>query len=130
MRLVMILNEDADNSGASEAGDRTVRTNRTGNAAYVQVTFTMGEQYQPNLDSGGLVPLDSVRAGMGTFFDDVNLAGGLEHLCVEYVEANATIDESFGLTGYTGGKDTYNTLVGQTCGPQSAICASPTSVPD
>jgi len=130
MRLVMILNEDADNSGASEAGDRTVRTNRTGNAAYVQVTFTMGEQYQPNLDSGGLVPLDSVRAGMGTFFDDVNLASGLEHLCVEYVEANATIDESFGLTGYTGGKDTYNTLVGQTCSPQSAMCASPTSVPD
>jgi len=133
MRLVQVLKEDADFSGDSESADRTVRTNTAGNAAYVQVTFTMGPQYQPN-ESGGLIPLDSVRAGMGTFFDEVNAAGKLEHLCQEYDDA--TDNETIGLT-YDGGsgnsrgeKGTYNLLVGQPCGPQASMCASPDTVPD
>jgi len=143
MRLVQILDEDADFSGDAvdtngngddEAADRTVRTDTAGNAAYVQVTFTMGPQYQPNMQSGGLIPLDSVRAGMGTFFDEVNAAGKLEHLCQEYDDA--TDNEAIGLT-YDGGsgnsrgeKGTYNLLVGQPCGPQASMCASPDTVPD
>eukprot|EP00961_Rhodomonas_salina_P293584 3933878-Rhodomonas_salina.3 len=87
MRLVMVLNEDADFSGSpvdgmgngdSQAGNRTVRTSREADAAYVQVTFTMGSQYQPNLPAG-LIPLDSVRVGLGTFFDDADAAGDMKH---------------------------------------------------
>eukprot|EP00961_Rhodomonas_salina_P080561 1083852-Rhodomonas_salina.1 len=62
----MIYTEDTDFSGEtpgmgdSESTDRTVRTDSTGNANYVQVTFTMGPQYQPNtLGGSDLIPLDS-----------------------------------------------------------------------
>eukprot|EP00961_Rhodomonas_salina_P269592 3642214-Rhodomonas_salina.1 len=128
MRLISIYNQDIDFSGLDEAANRTIRTDSSGNANYVQVTFTMGQQYAPNPDSGGLIPLDSVRAGRGTFFDLTTL----EHLCVMYDEGNATAGDKIGLTGLAAEAEItiFDAMLDQDCGPRSSMCVSPTSVPD
>eukprot|EP00961_Rhodomonas_salina_P058840 790430-Rhodomonas_salina.1 len=125
--LIAIYTQDINFSGLDEASNRTVRTNSSGNANYVQVTFTMGATYSPNPDSGGLIPMDSVRAGRGTFFSTTTL----EHLCDMYDEGNDTEGgDNVGLSGYTDEIFAFNQMVQQACGPKSAMCASPTSVPD
>eukprot|EP00961_Rhodomonas_salina_P222434 3007971-Rhodomonas_salina.2 len=126
MRLISIYNQDMDFSGLDEAADRTVRTDPSGNANYVQVTFTMGDQYQPNPLSGGLIPLDSVRAGRGTFISGTSL----EHLCVMYTEGNATAGDNIGLPSHADDISIFNDMLEQPCGPRSKMCVSPTSVPD
>eukprot|EP00961_Rhodomonas_salina_P160639 2163074-Rhodomonas_salina.2 len=94
MRLVMVYKEDRNFFGGSAGNDndlenqnRTVRTDPDNNMCYVQVTFTLGAQYEP-IESG-LIPLDSVRAGKGTFFSDVDTAdptadGDMTHVCAAY----------------------------------------------
>eukprot|EP00961_Rhodomonas_salina_P101647 1367359-Rhodomonas_salina.3 len=128
MRLISIYNQDIDFSGLNESADRTVRTDSSGNANYVQVTFTMGAQYAPNLVSGGLIPLDSVRAGRGTFISGTTL----EHLCMEYTEGNATAGDDIGLTGYADDIQIFNDMLDQPsgCAPRSNMCVSPETVPD
>jgi hypothetical protein len=42
MRLVAVYEEDTDFSGADESGLTTVRTDKTGAAHFIQVTFTLG----------------------------------------------------------------------------------------
>eukprot|EP00961_Rhodomonas_salina_P195074 2633713-Rhodomonas_salina.2 len=90
----------------------------------------MGAQYQPNTQSGGLIPLDSVRAGRGTFFDTVDANGEMVHLCSIYAAANATQDVGLTYDALSGPKGELDRLVGQPCGPQASMCSSPTSVPD
>jgi len=139
MRLVSVLIEDSDFSGDqdsngngdSQSGNRTVRTSGAGDAVYVQVTFTMGSQYQPNRLSGGLVPLDSVRAGLGTFFAGVDSAGRMEHVCDGYYDSMLDSD-NLGLT-YNANQDTkenFEKRIAQPCGPKSNMCLSPESTPD
>jgi len=143
MRLVTIYKADTDfsgtggSTGAAAGGTNddestldTVRTDSEGNVCYVQVTFTMGAQYQPI--ETGLIPLDSVRAGRGTFLADLAppasgplQTGDFTHVCDGYFTAS-----NVGVTGYTVDKTTFTNQVGQPCGPQSQMCASPTSVPD
>eukprot|EP00961_Rhodomonas_salina_P129035 1738629-Rhodomonas_salina.1 len=113
LRLVAVYKEDSDFSGADESDARTVRTNSSLAAHYVQVTFTMGSQYDINSNSD-LIPLDSVRAGSGTFFDDA----GMLHRCSEWG------DSSFPE------KDLFISRLGQACGPAAAMCTSPESVAD
>eukprot|EP00961_Rhodomonas_salina_P119278 1605065-Rhodomonas_salina.2 len=43
----------------------------------------MGSKYDVN-DNAGLIPLDSVRAGKGIFFDDDDL----EHKCLQYTDGS------------------------------------------
>eukprot|EP00961_Rhodomonas_salina_P250512 3386614-Rhodomonas_salina.2 len=118
MRLVTILEEDkvfsgvstgtgmsGDANGDDQAESRTVRTNTTGNVNYVQVTFTLGSKYTVNNNpiadkyESGLIPLDSVRAGRGTFFDTTTK----EHVCQEYEEAE-DISDNNQLVGLTAGR--------------------------
>eukprot|EP00961_Rhodomonas_salina_P044811 601704-Rhodomonas_salina.1 len=74
LRLVEVLVQDEDWSGGvwdgsndAEERNRTVRTSREDNVAYLQVTFTLAPKYGvnnfPNTDkyTSGLIPLDSVR---------------------------------------------------------------------
>mmetsp|Transcript_3764 Transcript_3764/g.5560 ORF Transcript_3764/g.5560 Transcript_3764/m.5560 type:complete len:186 (+) Transcript_3764:2653-3210(+) len=84
MRLVSVYTEERDCWGAGESGDseRTVRTNSTNAANYVQVTFTLGSKYGVK-DKSGLIPLDSVRAGRGRLLTDAEAGGNLQHKCVE-----------------------------------------------
>jgi len=117
MRLISIYTQDVDFSGLDEAANRTVRTDSSGNANYVQVTFTMGAQYQPNPLSGGLIPLDSVRAGRGTFIDQTSL----EHLCTMYSEGNATAGDHIGLTDHADYISIFDDMLAQPCGPKSAM---------
>ena len=124
LRLIQVLLEDDDFSGLDEAANRTVRTDTSGNAAYVQVTFTMGSKYSPNPESGGLIPLDSVRAGRSTFFDNSEM----QHLCTVYDDAADT--GAIGLSGLTGEKQTFDGLINQGCGPKVQMCISPNTVPD
>jgi len=144
MRLVTIYKVDNDFSGtgastgagAGEVNDDeatavSVRTNSTGNVCYVQVTFTMGSQYRPNTLSGGLIPLDSVRAGKGTFFDDVNTGtptsdGDLTHVCDGY----PTTSGSVGVYGFEVAKSTLTGRLAQDCAPQASMCVTPADVPD
>jgi len=128
LRLVAVYEEDGDLSGASEATNRTVRTNPEGAASYVQITFTLGSQYQPNMASGGLIPVDSVRAGTGTFFDEVDEAGGMQQVCSVFDAAPPSAE--VGLAGYSDAKSKFMGLVGQGCGPQASMCTTPGSLPD
>jgi len=92
MRLVTVYKEDVvfggeseDNTDPTKAFDTNFyQTSDEGSADYVQVTFTMGDQYSPNPIGmpfdGGLIPLNSVRAGKGAFFDD----DVMEHKCLDY----------------------------------------------
>jgi len=123
LRLVQVLIEDADFSGQNESAIDTVRTATADNAAYLQVTFTLGSKYSPNTLSGGLIPLDSVRAGRSQFFDD----SAMEHLCSAYTNDSVKL---IGLTGLTGAKDTFDDRIGQGCGPKASMCQSPTALPD
>lgn len=113
MRLVAIYNEDRDFSGVAEATNVTVCTDSSNAANYVQVTFTLGKKYGVN-ENAGLIPLDSVRAGNGVFFD----TAALTHKCLEW----------------TGGSfprvDDFNQTLLQECGPSASMCASPASLPD
>eukprot|EP00961_Rhodomonas_salina_P232293 3138259-Rhodomonas_salina.1 len=73
----------------------------------------MGSKYDVN-DNAGLIPLDSVRAGKGTFFEDDDL----EHKCVQYTDGSFPEVASF------------NGSLLQDCAPAAAMCVSPASVPD
>eukprot|EP00961_Rhodomonas_salina_P182818 2468288-Rhodomonas_salina.1 len=83
LRLVAVYDEDTDpTETVAENGDRTSRTNSTGAAHYVQITFTLGAQYEAI--ETGLIPLDSVRVGQGTlmasaFEDKARTVPGMTH---------------------------------------------------
>eukprot|EP00961_Rhodomonas_salina_P231811 3131790-Rhodomonas_salina.2 len=149
MRLVTILWEDdnfagdttgtgmtGDANGDDESTERTVRTATTDNVNYVQVTFTLGSQYKvnnnPNADKyeSGLIPLDSVRVGRGTFFD----SSTMEHVCQEYELAeDDLVDDTSQMVGLAVGrvkKSDFDDALAQPCGPSSSMCASPSSIPD
>eukprot|EP00961_Rhodomonas_salina_P217850 2943917-Rhodomonas_salina.1 len=91
MRLVTVYKEDVNFGGETEDGDAFknfgtdfYQTSDKDSADYVQVTFTMGDQYSPNMNGapwdGGLIPLNSVRAGKGDFFNDDVMV----HKCFDY----------------------------------------------
>eukprot|EP00287_Rhodomonas_sp_CCMP768_P025242 CAMPEP_0202852928 /NCGR_PEP_ID=MMETSP1389-20130828/90220_1 /ASSEMBLY_ACC=CAM_ASM_000865 /TAXON_ID=302021 /ORGANISM="Rhodomonas sp., Strain CCMP768" /LENGTH=604 /DNA_ID=CAMNT_0049531463 /DNA_START=38 /DNA_END=1850 /DNA_ORIENTATION=- len=113
LRLVTIYKEDADFSGSAESGATTVRTDSADPADYIQVTFTLGSQYNVNTNDG-LIPLSSVRAGKGTFFDSTTL----DHKCTEYTEDTFL------------NKTTFELRRLQSCAPSAAMCSSPSSIPD
>eukprot|EP00286_Rhodomonas_abbreviata_P019716 CAMPEP_0181309238 /NCGR_PEP_ID=MMETSP1101-20121128/11908_1 /TAXON_ID=46948 /ORGANISM="Rhodomonas abbreviata, Strain Caron Lab Isolate" /LENGTH=1439 /DNA_ID=CAMNT_0023415711 /DNA_START=17 /DNA_END=4336 /DNA_ORIENTATION=+ len=122
MRLVAIYLEDKDFSGADESTDRTVRTDKANAAHYVQVTFTLGAQYDVNTNSG-LIPLDSVRAGEGAFLDEAPL----QHKCMQWATSAGDVSSSYSFDGYS----TFASRLGQTsCAPAATMCSSPASIPD
>jgi len=144
MRLVQILWEDDDFSGEqdsngmgdSEAADRTVRTATSDNMVYIQVTFTLGDKFNvnsnPNNDifSSGLIPLDSVRVGLGTFLAEVEAADEMEHTCQTYAAGNSTTLIGLSYEGTQPEKGRFNDALEQPCAPQSTMCASPSDIPD
>eukprot|EP00961_Rhodomonas_salina_P269453 3640498-Rhodomonas_salina.4 len=79
----------------------------------MQVTFTVGPQYDIN-ENSGLIPLDSVRAGKGTFFSQ----GGLVHKCMDYTDGSFADVAAF------------NASLLQPCAPGASMCVSPASIPD
>eukprot|EP00286_Rhodomonas_abbreviata_P019523 CAMPEP_0181303338 /NCGR_PEP_ID=MMETSP1101-20121128/8501_1 /TAXON_ID=46948 /ORGANISM="Rhodomonas abbreviata, Strain Caron Lab Isolate" /LENGTH=1216 /DNA_ID=CAMNT_0023408897 /DNA_START=61 /DNA_END=3711 /DNA_ORIENTATION=- len=112
LRLVSIYEEDADfGEDSSEFSDRSTRTNSSNAADYLQVTFTLGTQYQPI--ETGLIPIDSVRAGQGTFYSE----DSMEHKCKSYTQNE-----------FPGRFDTL--LQTQTCAPAATMCENPASIPD
>lgn len=123
LRLVAVYKEDNDFSGVDESANRTVRTDSSGAAHYVQVTFTLGSKYGVNNNSG-LIPLDSVRAGRGAFLSQVENAGGMHQKCVEYTSTPANAFDSWDTVSLFGAS-----LV-QDCGPASVMCTSPKFIPD
>jgi len=128
MRLVAVYNEDANRQEDADAvQDRTTRTDASNAAHYVQVTFTVGPQYEPNQNSG-LIPLDSVLAGQGEFMSNPTQDGetaGMMHACDMWAEDTfpqksvfeARIPELDGRTT-------------QLCAPAATMCASPLSLAD
>jgi len=93
LRLVTVYKEDVVFGGETEDGIDPMKvfgtnfyqTSSEESADYLQVTFTMGSQYSPNMNGapfdGGLIPLASVLAGKGTFASDAEM----EHKCVRYM---------------------------------------------
>jgi len=120
LRLVAVYNQDTDFSEtSSEQGDRTTRTVATGAAHYVQVTFTLGAQYQPI--ETGLVPSDSVRVSKGTFISSAATLDTEMHACQLYkdgsLEEQTTLDERLDLAV-------------QPCGPGAVMCENPAQITD
>jgi len=132
MRLVSILWEDTDFSGDSESASRTVRTDSSANVNYVQVTFTLGEKYSvnnfPNDDkyTSGLIPLDSVRVGRGTFLETTTM----EQTCSTFARGTDSTDVALSYAGIAVTKKDFTDAVAQDCAPQATMCASPAEVPD
>eukprot|EP00961_Rhodomonas_salina_P022941 307656-Rhodomonas_salina.1 len=128
--------------GDDEATDSMVRTDAADNINYLQVrmppclrrslnpgcvTFTLGSQYgvndDPNDDpfSSGLIPLNSVRVGRGTFLDDVEAAGQMLQTCSVYAAGGDTTLVGLGAyAGKTVKKSDFNLAVEQECAAQSA----------
>ena len=69
----------------------------------MQVTFTLGSQYEVNINSG-LIQLESVGSSEGTFFDDA----ALEFMCEKL---NAAPGHTFP------NKSTFVSSFSQTCAP-------------
>jgi len=121
LRLVAIYAEDTDpTETVDENGIRTSRTNSSGAAHYVQVTFTLGAQYQPI--ETGLIPLDSVRVGKGGFFQSAEPS--FLHPCSLYAANSpafprATFDSRLPQTDGS-----------QACAPRAAMCVNPATIPD
>lgn len=144
LRLVEVLVQDEDWSGGvwdgsndAEERNRTVRTSREDNVAYLQVTFTLAPKYGvnnfPNTDkyTSGLIPLDSVRVAHGRFAEEATF----HQACQEYelLEDSPDGDNGtigLGYVGRTIRKGTFDDMVKQPCGPVSRMCKSPSSIPD
>lgn len=127
LRLVTVFLQDADvsDAGNGAATSDFIETSSADSADYVQVTFTLGSKYGVNAGASEdsddeLIPSSSVRAGQGTFFDDVDAdagASGMVHKCVEY--AQGSFDAAFD-----------SRLNDQDCSPAAAMCVSPESIAD
>jgi hypothetical protein len=130
MRLVEILQQDVDFSGESESNVTSVRTDRADNVNYVQVTFTMGDKYNVNTENiadvynNGLIPLNSVRAGLGTFLDSTSMY----QTCTRYQDSEPNVGLSG--AGKPINKTVFNQALDQPCAPASSMCVSPSDVPD
>jgi len=122
LRLVAIYDEDTDpTESEAENGDRSSRTNSTLAAHYLQVTFTLGTQYQPNQNSG-IIPLDSVRVGKGEFYTSPE--SGFTHTCSLYTSNSPDFP-----------RETFDSRLpqpdgSQSCAPPAVMCHSPPSTPD
>jgi hypothetical protein len=131
MRLVTVYKQDIDFSDDGDGlNNRTLQTDESNAADYVQVTFTMGPQY--NADQSGtipqLIPTDGVRAGRGMFYESTTM----EHKCMQYNGASG-YDVFDGVEQINGAsrKDTFVARMGQaSCAPAATMCKSPESVPD
>lgn len=121
LRLVAVYSQD-DNLLAETQG-RTGRTDPKDAAQYVQVTFTLGEQYGVNNNSG-LIPLTSVRAGEGRRFSDATL----KHVCLDW----AAGEDGGGGSDFkpNGTKALFDSRLTQPCASSAPMCQSPTSIPD
>jgi hypothetical protein len=119
LRLVEILEQDLDNTDDA-ATDDFVRTARGNVAQYVQVTFTLGSQYEVKNNGMDLIPRDSVRAGKGVFASSANMF----HRCEQYSEQNVPGPDS-------GNKyQDFEERLGQDCAPDAQMCVSPSDIPD
>ena len=131
LRLVSVLEKD-EVLGEEEGAATAVRTNRTSRedaADYLQVTFTLGSKYEPMaVGEGGLIPLDSVRVGQGTFFDSLQTQASVYHACVEYTTPAA---ENGVFDGATKALFDSRFTGSQTeCAPAATMCKSPAATPD
>jgi hypothetical protein len=134
LRLVEVLLQDQDNTDDA-ATDDFVRTADTEPAHYVQVTFTLGSQYQVKKNGLDLIPYDSVRAGKGAFSRDANMF----HRCVQYLD-DQTVPDLGGANKYQAFVDRLqgrvaNPVLGtvakpQKCAPAATMCVSPSDIPD
>jgi len=134
MRLVETYLQDTDNTDDAPT-DRFVRNDRAVKAQFVQVTFTLGEQYgiKPGFDP---IPLDSVRVQRGNFLAE----GTMHHACLDYTSGTYTdsrsgYDSMFPATPLESSyenpdntvtvKENFEYIVGQSCGPTSQMCRNP-----
>jgi hypothetical protein len=127
LRLVEVYNEDTVRQEFGDAlEDRTSRTSSAGAAQYLQVTFTLNSpNFQPDTWETGspkIIPLNSVRIGKGTFFEEDDM----HHACVEFTAPTA------GNSVFTSQQDVsdFQDLIAQDCAPNTNMCANPTSIPD
>jgi hypothetical protein len=122
LRLVTVYQSDVDFANGDsdyEESQRTQRQSTAGHADYVQVTFTLNDdKYSPNRNTG-LIPLNSVRAGQGTFASNTDMI----HKCLEY-------DGVRGYPSPASWRGDFDDKIGQTCGPQAQMCQNPYNIPD
>jgi len=134
LRLVTVYEQDTDFSdGSGEVSQDLIATSSSLSADYIQVTFTLSSQIDINQNSG-LIPLDSVRVGKGTFLDDVNLdpsANGMVHKCTDYntPRVNTTLFPALPEWAFDQ-KPTFDARMSQDCSPSAPMCTSPSSIPD
>jgi len=130
LRLVEVLKADA--TLGETQGQQDTRTNRTSTVApahYLQVTFTLGTQYEPmgaGTAESEIIPLDSVRVGKGGRFSSQTTQDTMYHACTEYTnpaEAGNTVFDQDTI-------DTFKSRFDADCAPAAAMCVNPTSIPD
>lgn len=92
-------------------------TDDTKQAQYVQVTFTMGNEYAVPEDFP-LIPLESVWVGKGVIADSATM----EHACETWTELTKDSTETV--------MSEFETWMEQDCAPTSSMCSSPSSAPD
>mmetsp|Transcript_8825 Transcript_8825/g.14171 ORF Transcript_8825/g.14171 Transcript_8825/m.14171 type:complete len:1413 (-) Transcript_8825:110-4348(-) len=155
LRLIEIYDTTTDenqiltNDGTGQA-PTTAQMSSAGAANYLQVTFVIdSDKYEPfqtpignpadgvfapeDYDSG-LIPMTSVRVGQGVFIDTI---ADKTYNCLDYLEthkaaASSQYADLLSDAWTKAGVDKFDELVGQSCGPGTAVqfCKSPTAVPD
>jgi len=129
LRLVSILEEDTATADADtvETASDSIFTDGTDSAVYVQVTFTLGSKYRPN-ENEGLIPLTSVRTGVGTFFSEVD--SGMAHSCAQWAKGaagwtTASAYPSFDSYASFAEQTTFESRLAQPCAPGASMCQGP-----
>lgn len=123
VRLIAVYNEDTDFSeNSSEQTKDFSRTDSTAAAHYMQVTFTIGAQYQPI--ETGIIPLDSVLISKGDFIASANTVASRFHACSQYTDGTFTDKTTFD-------SRFPDDIAGtQSCAPDAIMCNNPASTPD
>mmetsp|Transcript_47566 Transcript_47566/g.97251 ORF Transcript_47566/g.97251 Transcript_47566/m.97251 type:complete len:1470 (+) Transcript_47566:139-4548(+) len=119
MRLVSVYQADTslDETDAENA-ERSYRTSSDAKADYVQVTFTLGDQYSPI--ETDLIPLDSVLVAKGVFADSTATELTRFHACSDF-------DQEVSPFASDG---TFMDRFEQDCAPNAQMCDNPTTIPD
>jgi len=119
LRLIQVYDQDIDNTDDAATAN-FYRTEPTYTTQYVQVTFTLGQDYEvkPGFD---IIPIDSVRIGSGTFSTNAQFA----HACLDWESQE---EGELGMSAAD--RTAFEVAVNQSCGPQSTMCYSPPQIPD
>jgi len=141
LRLIEVLKEDGDlgenqqTNNEEQRVERTYRTDENNAAHFVQLTFSLGSQYTPmnaGTPQAEIIPLDSVRVGIGGAVGDQATQDSFFHTCLEYeTPSNSNVEFSQGI------KDTFDSRFswgasdgGQQCSPEATMCTNPATIED